>query len=99
MKKLIVAIAVCAFSGCSTVTLTPKGQIKFDTNPTYEERLPFFLGGVVGEIDVDAKKICGSRNIKQVQTQNTFVDSLLSIVTISIYSPRTVKIWCDEGKS
>lgn len=99
MKKIILATALILCAGCSTVTLNPKNHMKLTTEPTYEESLPFFLGGIVGEKDVNVKEICGKRAVKQIQTQNTFVDSLLGIVTIIIYTPRTIKVWCEEGKS
>jgi hypothetical protein len=97
MRKLLLGSLLLLLTACSTVTLTPKGQAKYETSPTYQERLPFFLAGIIGEKEIDVKEMCGKRSIRQIQTQNTFMDSFLSIVTLSIYSPRTVRVWCDEG--
>ena len=99
MKKIISALAIVGLVGCSTVTINPKGIIKNDTNPTYQESLPFFLAGIIGEREVNAKEICGKRAVKQMQTQATFLDSFLAIITLTIYTPRSVKIWCEEGNS
>ena len=96
MKHIFLALALCLGVGCSTVTIEPKGLLIDDGQPTYQKSLPFFLAGVIGERTVDAKQICEGRGVRQIQTQNTFLDSFLGIVTITIYSPRTVKIWCVE---
>jgi hypothetical protein len=29
-----------------------------------------------------------------MQSQQTFVDGLLGLVTLGIYSPQTAKVWC-----
>jgi hypothetical protein len=97
MKNLLFTITLLLLAGCSTVTINPKGTTKLETEPTYEKSLPFFLVGIIGEKEVDVKAICGGRAVKQIQTQNTFLDSFLEIVTLTIYSPRSIKVWCDEG--
>lgn len=95
MKKFIlISMSVLFFMGCSTVTISPQGKAKLATNPTYESSKSFFLGGLVGEEDFDITKPCNSKMPIQVQTQTTFVDSLLTLVTIGIYAPRTVRVWC-----
>ncbi|MGZ3722485.1 MAG: Bor family protein [Bdellovibrionales bacterium] len=85
-------------TGCSTVTMNPKGTAKLETNPTYEKSYPFFLFGLIGERDVYVKEACPNHPVKQIQTVDTFLDSFLGLVTIGIYTPRTVKLWCDKGE-
>jgi hypothetical protein len=48
MRKLLLGSLLLLLTACSTVTLTPKGQAKYETSPTYQERLPFFLAGIIG---------------------------------------------------
>lgn len=95
MKKIALLLLSCfLFAGCSTVTIATQGKAKLATDPTYESSKSFFLGGLVGEVDFDITKPCNNKMPIQVQTQSTFVDSLLTIVTVGIYSPRTVRVWC-----
>jgi hypothetical protein len=96
MKRVYLVLVMCLASACSTVTITPKGQSKLSIPPTYEDRMPFFLGGLIGEKDVDVKAVCKGKTVKQVQTQQVFMDSFLAVVTLTIYAPRTVKIWCEK---
>ena len=80
--------------GCSTVTINPKVSDKLETEPTYEERKTFFFWGLVGEHRVDVQSICSGKKPVQMQSQQTFTDGFLGIITLGIYSPHSVKVWC-----
>lgn len=77
------------------LTIRPEGGYKLSTNPTWSSSKPFFLGGLIGSHSVNVDKICGSRGVKQMQAQYTFVDVLLHGLTLGIYSPRTAHVWCN----
>lgn len=96
-STLFMAVIVTgAISGCGTVTLTQQGERKISSHATYEKRQSFFFWGLVGNKYIDVKEICGTRDVKQMQTQFTFVDGLLSVITLGIYQPRTAKVWCSQ---
>lgn len=98
IKRSIAAAVVFLFlSGCAAVTITPNGQERLESPPTYVEKQPLYLFGLVGEPHVDVKAICGDKGVRQLQTIDQFTDRLLGIVTLGIYSPRTAKVWCEEG--
>jgi hypothetical protein len=101
MKTLIHFVGMCLLAGslaaCSTVTMRPKGTAKLSSDPSYSDSKPFFLFGLIGEHSVDVKNVCGTRPVTQTQTQDTVGDTLLAIVTIGIYTPRTAKIWCENN--
>jgi hypothetical protein len=99
MKNIFYYLCVLVIAGCNTVTLNPKGQPRLTTAPTYEKSLPFFIFGLAGEHTVDAKEACHGRAVRQMQTQDTVTDALLTVVTFGIYAPRSALIWCDGGKS
>jgi len=89
-----VVIAVLVSSGCATVTITSNSAEKLSTAPTYEQRKPFFMYGLIRNHSIDVKAICGERLVVQMQTQDTFVDRLLALVTFGVYTPRTARVWC-----
>lgn len=96
-SALLLGVSLLAV-GCSTVTIRDQGNQKLVAEPSYESSKPFFLGGLVGEAHVDVDQICGSNVPKQLQAQHTFVDSLLTGLTLGIYAPRTVKVWCGPAQ-
>jgi hypothetical protein len=82
-------------TGCYTVrfqTNLPPGGAK------YEEKGNFFLWGLVGEKEVDLKKLCPAGPARW-QNQQTFVDGLIGTVTLGIYIPRTINVECTGGKA
>lgn len=98
MKNSIAALAAVALlSGCATVTITPDGAPQTAAKPTYEETQNFFIWGLVPEKNtVDVVEVCGDADVRQLQTQDTFGNGLLSVVTFGMYTPRTARVWCEE---
>ena len=94
-KLFVVAVMLVTVSGCATVTITQQGEQKIISHPTYEKSQAFFLWGLVGDKYIDVKEVCGTKEVKQMQTQFTFVDELLSFITLGIYAPRTARVWCN----
>ncbi len=98
MKRIALLLVSILYVGCSTVTINPSGN-KLETEPTYSESLPFFIVGLIGEHDVNVSEICKGSSPVQMQTQDSFMNSFLGIVTFGIYTPRTAKVWCQKEAS
>ncbi len=97
MKFGIILFCSLFFVSCQTVTISPSGSNqKYSSIPTYEQSQHFFFLGLAGENIVDVSTICGDREVLQMQTQDTFLNSLLQIITLWIYTPRTAKVWCSR---
>ncbi|MBI4598441.1 MAG: Bor family protein [Candidatus Omnitrophica bacterium] len=95
IRRTVAATLACVvLSGCATVTLTQQGERTISSHPTYEKREAFFLWGLVGDHWIDVRKVCGTQNVQQMQTQFTFLDELFTFITLGIYAPRTAKVWC-----
>jgi hypothetical protein len=90
----LLAVAFLA-TGCYTVrfqsNLTPGGA-------KFEEKGNFFLWGLIGEKEVDLKKLCPTGPARW-QNQQTFVDGLIGAVTLGIYIPRTINVECAGAKA
>ena len=99
MKALITCSIVLMLSACSSVTIQPQKIAKLSAKPTYQDSRPFFMWGLVGEERVDVKKVCGDQSVLQMQSQQTATDGVLGLVTLGIYAPHTVKVWCDEQQA
>lgn len=92
---LVSCLLMFGLAGCSSVTMQPEYRAAVSGSPSYQKRKHFYLGGLVGERRVDVKQICGDRKVIQMQSQQTFVDGLLGLITIGIYAPHSVKVWCE----
>tara|TARA_Y100001960_G_scaffold226116_1_gene236811 strand:- start:533 stop:874 length:342 start_codon:yes stop_codon:yes gene_type:complete len=55
----------------------------------------FFIGGLAQGKAINPAKVCGSIDkVAKVETQQTFLNGLLSALTFSIYAPREVRVYC-----
>lgn len=96
MKQLMISVLILSLTACSAVTIQPQQAAKITSKASYEDSRPFFLWGLVGEERVDVKKVCVDKSVTQMQSQQTFSDGALSLITLGIYSPHTIKVWCQE---
>lgn len=96
MRKihLTAALALLAIGGCSTVTINPEVSGKLTSAPSYEQRKAFYWWGLSGEHRINVKEVCADKGVAQMQTQQTFEDGLLGVITLGIYAPHTAKVWC-----
>ncbi|BDF96260.1 MULTISPECIES: Bor family protein [Pseudoalteromonas] len=96
MRIFIAGLLFLVLAGCSAVTIQPQKIAKLNSKPTYQDSRPFFMWGLVGEQRVDVKKVCGEQAVVQMQSQQTFTDGALGLVTLGIYAPHTISVWCNE---
>jgi hypothetical protein len=97
-KTLFIALMLALTSACTTVTIRDQGTVKISSSPDYSTMNHFFFWGLVGHSYVNVSQVCGGKPPVQMQTEQTFVDGLLTLITLGIYNPRSASVWCtDEG--
>ena len=89
MKKMLLAtaLALLIYRMCSTDAFCSKqtGNGQHQRNHITHH---FFVSGIGQKKTVDAAKICGgAENVVKTETQQTFVNGLLSFITLNIYTP------------
>lgn len=85
-------------SACTTVTIQPVATAPLVSKPDYQSSKDFFLWGLIGKRKVDVNLICKGQGAKQMQTVQTFKDGVWGAITLGVYTPHTVKIWCHNTK-
>lgn len=95
MKNILLVLSIVALTGCATQTFNiQKAGVE---QPTQEIMHHFFIGGIGQSKSVDAVSVCGSAdNVARVETHLSFLNGLLSSLTVGIYSPRTAKVYCNN---
>ncbi|MBY6186606.1 Bor family protein [Marinobacter hydrocarbonoclasticus] len=88
--------ALLLLSGCSTVTIKPDPTVVVNKVPSFEESRHFFFWGLAGEERVDVSRVCGEQSVAQMQSQQTVVDGALGLITLGIYAPHSVRVWCAD---
>jgi len=89
---LLVSFTLLA-SGCATQSFMVKAN--GNAQPTTDQMKTFFINGLGQQQITNANTICGgSGHVYKVETQQTFVDGLLGMITFGIYTPRTARVYC-----
>ena len=89
-SKLFACALLALGSGCKTVTYStglPLGKVE------QKRTAPFYFFGLAGLAIVDLDEAC-PQGVARWQNSKAPDDTFLSIVTLGIYTPRTVRIWC-----
>lgn len=96
MRRILsTALAVTLLGGCYTVSY----NTRLAGSETYrQDRGDFFFWGLVGEKTIDMKAMC-PEGVSRWKSEQTFVDTLLAVVTLGIYIPRHVTVECAGGKA
>ncbi|MBN4077500.1 Bor family protein [Sulfobacillus acidophilus] len=91
LKLLVPILGILFLSGCynHTIRYGRGGTIK-----KYDKNMNFFVFGLAGQPTIKLNRICKDPTNSTVKTQQTFLNSLLSGLTLGIYTPRTAKVYC-----
>ena len=65
--------------------------------PNYSKDVHYFLFGMLPrEYVVSLKEACGDKPFRQAYSTHSVWQSVVSFVTLGIYTPRRVEVWCGE---
>ncbi|HAF5791584.1 TPA: lipoprotein bor [Salmonella enterica] len=94
MKKMLSTVAlVMLITGCAQQTFTV--EKKPTVSPKEVITHHFFISGLGQKKTVDAAAVCGgAENVVKTETQQTFVNGLLGVVTLGIYTPLEARVYC-----
>lgn len=93
MKKIAVAALVLSLTGCAIQRFDVRSDVQ--NAPTHDNSQSFWVGGIGQSEEIDAAKVCGDASkVQRVETQMTAGNVGLTILTLGIYSPRQVRVYC-----
>ena len=90
-KTAALGIALALGSGCFKATFDESTTMPGVQHEQWRHR---FIGGLVGDGDVDARAFCPDGRIARVRTGGSVATTLTTLLTAFIYTPRKVYITC-----
>ena len=99
MKKSFSKTTAALFAACLlTLSSCATQKVRLDERnpdiPTYEGKSHFFLGGIGQTKNISAGDFCGYNQVSSVETYSSATDIILSVLTYTIYYPRSYSIYC-----
>ena len=72
-----------------------RGKFNTDSLPTHALTQDFYFFGLLPEVSkIDLQKVCKGKKISFLQTQTTYGNFLIGVLTFGLIFPKTAKIWC-----
>lgn len=95
MKKLMIPLVVMILAGCAQQTVIMRHDIV--EKPTLDTRQSFFVHGIGQTKTIDAAQVCGDASrVVRTEVQQSGMDVFLRVVTLGIYTPHDVRIYCSK---
>lgn len=94
--RIWVATLAILLSGCMSTRIGFKEHFVATDKPTYEDYVDYYVAGFVGDPELNLQKICMDQRPYEVQRLRSAADIFITFVTLSIYSPSTVRVWCGD---
>ena len=94
MKKILALLVVMAMTGCATQRFEVQPKLAQEA-ASYDDSQTFWIGGIGQKEEIDAAKVCGGANkVARTETQLTPGNVGLTILTLAIYTPRQIRVYC-----
>ena len=88
---ILVLSFLLVLSGCKVHLRYPS---EFPSKTVITNQETFWFWGLIGEKNYEGTDLCPQGRIYEVRIYNTFLQSTYTILSLGIYSPRTVTIVC-----
>lgn len=89
--------ALCGFSlGCMSTKIILNSKWTREQKPVYEDYADYYVLGFVGHPEFNLQKICMDQKPYAVQRLKSAEDQTIAVLTLGIYTPATVRVWCGE---
>ena len=88
---IFVLFFTLVFSGCKVQVRYPS---EFPSKTVITNEETFWFWGLIGEKNYEVNDLCPHGRVYEVKIYNTILQSTYTILSLGIYSPRTVTIVC-----
>ena len=90
-----VVVAAFVFSGCYHATV--RTGVRPGAERVTRPMASGWVFGLVPPSTVDAEEDCGDTGVALVETQHSFANQLVGVLTLGIFTPMTIVVTCGDG--
>ena len=88
---LVTMLTICA---CVSNQVFFTDTASSRTRPDLEDYLSLNAFGLAQNQSIDLQKICMDQKPTRASVHRSPIDSLITVLSLSIYSPLTLRVWC-----
>jgi hypothetical protein len=95
MRSLTV-LFFALLAGCQSTRIAMSEKWDHRNQPSYVDYFDYYWWGFSGDNSVSMQKACVDQRPLGFERVQTVEDIMITAVTLGLYTPVTVKIWCGE---
>jgi hypothetical protein len=95
MRSLTILFFVL-LAGCQSTRIAMSEKWDRSSRPSYVDYFDYYWWGLSGDNSVSVQRACVDQRPLGFERVQTVEDIVIMAVTLGIYTPVTVKIWCGE---
>lgn len=97
MKKSIILfiILILSLNSCSFSKIQYNFENQSSDEPTEKLSANFFVYGLFQEKTIKVHEICKDKTLIRIENYYSFVDIILQSITSAVYTPLTIKLYCN----
>lgn len=96
MSRWLVPLTALGLMGCMSTKVVFDGRWNPNAKPSYEDYMDSYLFGFMGKPSISISKVCMDQRPLAMQRVKGAEDIFLSLITLGIYTPSTVNVWCGD---
>ncbi len=99
MNRLVATIIAASLSaGCASYHAVVKTGVEPGPRKVEDKWADSWAGGLVAPDAVDAEPGCGEDGVALIETKISFLNQLVSTLTLGIYSPMEIIVTCGSAE-
>jgi hypothetical protein len=83
-------------AGCMSTKVALHPKFDPGAKPSYTDYFDYYWFSLAGKPTVNLAQVCLDQKPLGFQRVKAADDIIISVVTLGIYTPATVKVWCGE---
>lgn len=95
MRSLVLLLFIM-LTACQTVRIQFNDKWDRDQKPSYTDYFDYYWWGLKGTNSVSVQKACVDQKPYGLVQARTVEDMIITALTLGIYAPLTVKVWCGD---
>jgi len=95
-NKLLTLCSVLLLTGCMSTQVALDSRFQPSQPPAYEDYFDYYWFGLSGNSTVDLQKVCVDQKPYGFRRLRSLQDGFIGIITLGIYTPVTVRVWCGD---
>lgn len=96
MKIFLMFCSLLLLTSCMSTRIQFSDKWDPASKAVYEDYYDFYLLGFIGRGQVNVQKVCMDQKPYAIRYLKSAEDGIITWLTLGIYSPSTVRVWCGE---